>query len=776
MNKLKHFFVITCLLILGSKLLNAQKISGKIIDAQTKEPIPYANITLEKLPIKRVIAGGTTDLDGTFKFEAPINNYNLIISVLGYERKTVPNIRLFGTKTLDAGNIALKSKELEISEVKISAQRSYIENQPGKQILNVGREIAGGGGNVSQVLKIVPSVEVTPRGAVSIRGNQNIKILINGKEMTYGIDPAILLKQLPSSTVEKIEVITNASVKDDPESAGGAINIILKKNSNDGFHYGINLEAGMKPFRGNGGFNMNYAKNKLNTYLTYGAYVDNYDFSNVGIRKISDESSPYKSISDNGNGIYKDVGHLILGGIDYDVNEKTKLNLEFTHNQYKENWAYELTNTYLLNNGDASNASVHNRNKDNIRFSDVSFRLESEPKEKHQIKALLHFSGGKNKGRRSISELGNFYQEPTNSTIHSNATFLVGETNLDYKFPLTEKSEMEVGINNEGIDYRADQLGKGSYAEYKKWDFNQQKHASYALYKIKLNKLTLGAGIRPEYFKSRTIEKVNKTDLKQEYFKVYPNLLMNYNLGNDGDYQNISLSYSKRIRRPEANELDPVADYANPSHIYQGNPELKPEFINTVEFGYSRIKGQARINLNLFASNVNNVIQQQTQLQSDGTLFTTYINHSSSQQLGVEFNGKLKPHNKWETTLGGSYMKSFYADSKDINDKARRHGNMWQLKWDNYLSINSKNTIQLQTQYYGKTKGMYYTRRAYNLVNIGYERKILKSIGTLGLSINDVFNSGGKEYYKVFGNGFNADSSWQLNSRTFRLTFNFYIN
>lgn len=772
----KLLFVLFCISLLGPININAQQIAGKVIDAKTKDAIPFANISLEKLPMKRVTTGGTTDLNGNFKFEASINSYNLVISVLGYEKKTVPNIRLFGTKTLNVGKIELTPTNIEISEVQVSAQRSYIENQPGKQILNVGREIAGGGGNVSQVLKIVPSVEVTPRGDISIRGNENVKILINGKEMTYGIDPAILLKQLPSSTVEKIEVITNASVKEDPESSGGAINIILKKNSNDGFHYGINLEAGVKPFRGNGGFNMNYAKNKLNTYLTYGAYVDNYDFSNKGKRNITEPSSQYKTILDNGKGNYKDVGHLILGGVDYDLSERTKLNMEFTHNQYKENWEYDLINTYILRNGSEANALVNNKNKDNIRFSDVSLRLESKPKEKHTINAMMHFSGGKNKGQRTITESGNFYPEPTSSIINSNAKFLVGELNGDYKFPLSERSDMEVGINSELIDYKADQLGKGSYFNYKVWEYDQQKHAVYALYKMKLNKLTLGAGIRPEYYKSQTYEKINDNNLEQEYFQVYPNVLMNYNLGNDEDFQNLSLSYSKRIRRPEAEELDPVADYTNPSHIYQGNPDLKPEFINTIELGYSRIKGKTRLNLNLFASKVTNVIQQQTELQSNGTLFTTFINHSSSRQLGLEFNGKVKPVRKWETTLGGSYIKSFFAEAKNDDDVARRQGFMWQLKWDNYISINTKNTIQLQAQYYGKTKSMFYTRQPYNLINIGYERKILQGLGTLGFSVNDVFNSGGKEFYEVFGPGFSSDSEWQLNSRTFRMTFNFYIN
>jgi outer membrane receptor protein involved in Fe transport len=776
--KMIQYLWLTAFIVCVSSLSGsafAQQISGQVIDAKTKDVIPYANVALEKLPMKRITAGGVTDMNGDFKFEASTNKYNLIVSVLGYQKKTIPNIDMNGSK-LNLGKIALTPANIEISEVRVTGQRSYIENRPGKQILNVGREIAGGGGNVSQVLKIVPSVEVTPRGDISIRGNENIKILINGKEMTYGIDPAILLKQLPSSTVEKVEVITNASVSEDPESAGGAINIILKKNANDGFHYGINLEMGMTPFKGNGGFNMNYAKGKFNTYLTYGAYVDNYDFANKGERKITLPDSQFQSITDDGKGDYKDVGHLILGGIDYDISTKTKINMEFTHNQYKEDWVYDLNNVFVQKSGSDLNGIVLNKNKDNIRFTDVSVRLESKPREKHFFKSMLHFSGGRNKSTRFIDEKGSYFPDDTKSSIRSKSKFLLGEFNADYKLPVGESAGLEFGINSELVDYKADQMGKGSYTDNKEWKYKQQKHAAYFLYKLKLNKLTVGAGLRPEFYKSETREEVQNTTIKQEYTKIYPNLIVNYDLGDSEDIRNVSLSYSKRIRRPEAEELDPVADYANPSHIHQGNPHLKPEFVNSVELAYSRIKGKKRLNITLFGRQVTKVIQQQTELRPRGILYTTYTNHSSSKQLGIEFNGKIKPLKWWESTLGGSYMKSFFAKSKSDQNVARRRGDMWQLKWDNFINLNAKNTLQVQSQYYGKTSGMLYSRKPYNLVNLGFERKILNSWGTLGFSINDVFNSGGKEYYKVFGPGFISNSEWRLDSRTFRITFNYYLN
>jgi outer membrane receptor protein involved in Fe transport len=755
--------------------INAQQIKGKVFDSESNELLPYANVALQKMPINRIVTGGVTDIAGEFNIKTELGTYNVIVRVVGFMEYTVSGVKV-EDKTVDVGEIKLKATAIQLSEVAITAKRSYIENKPGKQILNVGREIAGGGGNITQVLKILPAVEVTPRGDISIRGNENIKVLINGKEMAYGIDAKTLLKQLPAATVEKIEVITNASVSEDPESAGGAINIILKKNSNDGLHYGANLEVGMIPFRGNGGFTMNYAKNKFNTYLTVGAYVDNFDFSNEGTRTFESGASEFKSISDKGKGKYQDIGQLVLGGVDYDISDNTSLNLEFTHNRYKEEWEYDLDNKFILYSSENMDAFVRNENIEKIRFTDVSVRLESKPKENHKLTSLIHYSGGSTDSKRSILEKGSYFTEEATTAINSDAMYNMGELSLDYTMPIAKKSTLEFGINSELLTYTADQKSLGYYTEDKKWDYNQQKHAAYVMLKHKFEKLSVGLGVRPEYYKSVTIEKINNERIPQEYTSLFPNVQIEYNFGTPKIIQNLNLSYSKRIRRPSAEELDPIADYANPSHIYQGNPRLKPEFINSVELAYNFLKGNKKLNLTFFGRQTNNVIQMQTKLIESGTLHTTYINHSSSKDLGVEMNAKIKPIDKWESTLGASFIRSFYAKMKTKQDVYNKKGISWSLKWNNYLTINPKSTVQFQVQYYGKTQGLFYTRKPYYVTNIGFERQVLKGIGTLGLSINDIFNSGGKENYTIKGPGFVSNSEWMLNSRTFRISFNFFIN
>jgi ferric enterobactin receptor len=778
MNRLKKnkgiVIVLIMVLLTGFlNVINAQQIKGKIVSGDDGLELPYANISLFRLPVNRVVTGGVSDISGKFDIAAEKGKYNVKIRVVGFAEKVISNV-VVDEQDVILGEIVLVPSSIELGEVNVTAQRSFIETRPGKQILNVGREITGGGGNISQVLKLVPSVEVTPHGDVSIRGNENVKILINGKEMAYGLDPQVLLKQLPASTVDKIEVVTNASVSEDPESAGGAINIILKKHTNDGFHYGLNMEAGMKPFKGNAGFTANYAKGDFNTYLTYGAYVDNYDFLNKATRDF-EPGNDFRRITDKGDGKYKDVGHLILAGIDYDLSDSVSLNFEFTHNRYNEDWEYSLNNEFV-GSTETQRSFTKNENEDVIRFSDFSIRYENKINEKENLKGLFHYSGGSFDSERVIlSEFDNISPAQT-TNINTKSHFSVAELNLDYSKPLAKNTMVKAGINSEGVLFDVKQIISHGSLQRCDYDYYQHKQAVYLMASQKMGAFLLGLGIRPEYYKSETKELVGGTKTKQEYSSLFPNLQFEYQVKTNKIVKSLALTYAKRIRRPEYEEVDPVADYGNPTHTYQGNPDLKPEFVNSVELGYSVLKGSRRINANAFWRSTKDVIQQRTELLDNGNLYTTFLNFKNSNDIGLEFSAKYKPFKIWEFNLAGNYIYRWFAKNTQEENLANKEGHSWQLKTNNYFNLSPSNSIQVQFQFYGASQGVYYQRDAYSVLNLGFERKVMHGIGSLSISVNDVFNSGGLEYYKFKGDGFSSNSDWKLNSRFLKVSFGFFIN
>lgn len=758
------------LAMISAALILAQEVKGKLIDEGNKEAILFANVALFS-ETGELITGSTTDLEGKFKLKADPGKYILKISVVGYEELVVEDILLQGA-ALNLGQLSMKQSSMQLEEVVVTAERSFIENKPGKQVLNVGKEISTGGGNITNVIKLLPAVEVTPQGDLSIRGNSNVKILINGREPAYGMSAETLLKQMPASTIEKVEVITNPSAKEDPSSAGGIINIVLKKNTMEGLNVALNVEAGGTPFRGNAGAMLNYAKNKTNTYLTYGYYKERYEFSNKDRTEYAYPGSERQVLGIKGDGEFNDRGHLIMSGFDYHFNDSSTFNAELMYNYYEDDWKYKATNTYqFLESGNSYNNTVYNKSYDKIDFMDLALKYDFNDKDKRKLALTGNISGGGIRDKRTIRELTE--EIPIDTThISSKGRFYIAELKGDYSYELTERSTIEAGGSSELLWFKAKQ--KHSKNEDSNYDFFQHLHSAYFIYTYKLNKLSLSLGARPEYYNSRTTGNLYEKAITQEYFSLYPNSMVQYNFGSEEQVQSMSLSYAIRIRRPEHEELDPVIDYSNPSHLRQGNLELKPEFIHSVELGYNFSKGKTKVNATVFAKQINNVIQEFTELREDNILFTTYKNHSKSKSLGLDFNTSFKPVAWWEISPAGMLMVSQFAAPSDSELPYKKQGGSWNLKVNNRFKYRSNN-FQIQTQYYGENVSAFHTRKPYYQVNMGYKRNIFKGIGTLKLSVNDVFNSGGKEKYTYSGKGFTSDAEWNLNGRFFNVSLSVFI-
>ncbi len=758
-------------LLLFTLFCQAQSINGLLIDNETNEGIPFANVVIYNNTGEEIITGGTSDSDGKFIIQVDEGDYQLMISTIGYAEYAIDKLSVKGN--IDLGEISLAAKKLQLAEVQVTAERSYIEQKPGKQILNVGQDISSRGGNILAVMKALPSVEVTPRGDLTIRGNSNIKILINGKQPPYGMDPQTLLKQLPASSIERIEVITNATAKDDPETAGGAINVITKKSTMDGFNIAINLEGGTTPFRGNAGVSMNYAKDKLNTYLNYSYYQEKYLFDNEDQNRYNNPDELIKSLMNKGKGNYIDKGHLLIGGLDYDINENSKLNLELMHNDYKDDWRYSSTNKTTFLNESSSILSSLNSTKEKINFTDLALNYAFENEKRNKLDIKTHFTKGGTNSNRTINKTDE-NQIETTSRINEKGIFNTLELTVDYSQPIGENGSLETGIFNDAIWFDAKQnveLGEMNTLDY---TFNQHRHAIYAIYEHQFGNFSASIGARGEYYFSKTKEE-GKDPADQKYTSFFPNLKLQYDLSNNTIYQSLNLSYARSLRRPSYEELDPNIDYSNPYHLEQGNPNLNPEFIDKLELGHTYSEGGIRINSTLFASITNDVIQQFSTLKDDGVILSSYANYSKKKSVGLEINSKIKPFKWWHFSPAGIVILNKFAKPKDIATPYNKTGSSWNASISNTFKINSKHILQLQGFYYGKNINANYSRNAYSQVNIGYEYSMLQGLATLSASVTDIFNSGGKEKYQLIGKGITSDSIWKLNNRFFKVGLNIFI-
>jgi outer membrane cobalamin receptor len=753
----------------------AQKVHGTVLDSSSQEAIMYANIVLCKSTDTSFVQGTTSDLQGAFEMPAKAGSYILKISVVGYHDFVTQVIKV-EKESYDFGRILLVSTQTQLDAVVISAEKSFIEYVPGKQVINLKQDIANGGGNVTNIVRMVPAVEITPSGELTIRGNQDVQILINGRVPAYGVKPETLLKQIPVSSVERIEVITNASAKDDPENGGGAINIILKENAEDGFNVAVNAEGGMAPFRGNVGAAMNWRKGKSNTYINYAYYMEKYHFENNDATHFKNEVNLFSSTHNRGSGDDLDKGHLLMGGFSYDISSQQKLNIEMMYNRYQNHWTYSSDNTYRLLDGLGDYTStLTNNSNDDIQFANAALNYDLKGKRNMLLQGTGNFSFGTILSKRIIGELSADHTQDYTLQNQSNGNFQVADLALDFSRDVFKNATIEAGVKTDWIRYVDNQQLSGQQNKLLQYRFQQHRIAMYGIYTQKIGAFSTSVGLRPEKYYSIAKGNEFKQDIVQDYLSFFPNLKLQYKFKKKKSLSTINLAYAKKIRRPDDEELDPAINYENPKHLRQGNIELKPEFIHSVELGFTHNHKSTKVYATLFATQVNNVIQEYTTIRSEEVLFTTYRNHSQSRNIGIDITTGFKPIKWWECMPSGTFMLSRYAPPADPATPYHQNGRMWNVKVNNMIEINPINNLQVILQYNGTMQSAFMKRAAYHQMNLGYEREILAGIGSLTISVNDVFNTGGREYYDFMGKNLESKSDWRINSRFVNLGISIFI-
>lgn len=304
-------------------LENTGTISGKVIDKKTSEPLPYVNIVVKEN--NKVVTGGITSDKGTFQIKnLALKDYVIEIQFIGYKTIT-KSAKLTENSNINLNTIAIEEDAIQLKGVDIVSERSTIEQKIDRKVINVGKDLTTAGATASEIMNNIPSVNVDQDGKISLRGNENVRVLVDGRPSN--IDAAQLLKQIPSTSIKKIELITNPSAKYNPEGMSGIINIVLNKNASDGFNASINtgLTFAKTPKISNS-LNMNYRTGKVNFFGTYG---NNFGkkFNEGSILRLDDQSNQMFDIKNN------DKSHLFKIGMDYFINDKNTLSVYTNQNK-----------------------------------------------------------------------------------------------------------------------------------------------------------------------------------------------------------------------------------------------------------------------------------------------------------------------------------------------------------------------------------------------------------------------------------------------------------
>ena len=745
----KFYLLILTLLILSINI-NAQNkngsVHGLVDDEGSGNPVPFVNVLLLKSTDSTIIKGVTTSKTGTFEItDIQDGNYLLKFSCIGFHDVIRTGIKIGAAgRKLNTGTTSLISSITDLDEVVITSKKETFNNSIDRKVYNVEKDIMSKSGSASDLLQNIPSVSVDIDGNVSLRGSQNCMIMINGKTSPLmDKSSATVLEELPSNSIERIEVITNPSAGFKPDGTSGIINIVLKKDVGTGFNSNVTLNVGNNS-RYNGNISFNYNPGKFNVYGSYGYRHDYRARISTDNRTETISTGAQSYLTESNNFYGRPVAHLGSVGADYNLDSNNKLSL--SGNYFYHDALRSGVDAQLYKYSDSTLSQDFNRNRishEKQREYEGTFGfLHNFGQEDHDLEIEVKVSNSPEFETNNYSDV---FRSPAIPTTYDNDAITQKENrteiSLKYNYPFSDKSSLEAGYLGEFLSSINDIYVDSSFIEDIKrsssFHLNISANAFYSTYKNEFGNLGFMAGIRAENVAMKPQLITLNSTFTNNYFNFFPTLHLNYKLTETASLQ---LNYSKRIRRPHDDDLNPFPEYQDPRNIRAGNPGLKPEYINSLEFGCQFQYENFTFTPGVYYRYTSNRFTQITTQVNDSVLLTTQMNLANDKSGGVELVASVSMSNLF------SMMMSFNGFYNQIDaSNLGYNGNSSAYSWDGTLSFNinlAKSTMfQVNSNYrsirltpQGKTEPSY-------AVNCGLRQDLLNDKISLVLTVSDLFNT-----------------------------------
>ncbi|MDI3320332.1 TonB-dependent receptor domain-containing protein [Pinibacter soli] len=773
------------------------KISGRVTDAASHDPLEYATITVLDSFSNKTITGSTSAKDGHFTVEdISAGRYRVTIECIGYKPATLSGIEVTKNGNTTLKNILLYKEAQSLAEVTVTARPKLVENKIDKMIFNAEKDITSAGGVAADVLKKVPQVSIDVDGNVQLAGNGGIRFLINGRPSTaFGSDIADVLQSIPASQIKSIEVITNPGARYDAQGMGGIINIILKSSKAKGYNGNLSLTAGTRAE--NGSFNFNARKDNFSVNAFVGG--------NARLKV----NTPYTSARNSIDTVSKTTATLLQDG---NTNVKRKgaeagLGIDWTWKKYNSIAASVNYNMYGVENGGAVNqlqqlfdansnplaniATLNNRNtKNNFHGTDIALNYKRTFARDDQE---LSLSANTSLGHSHINANNLQYAMPQDSLMSGTMNTNPGkeyqtQIALDYSQPIAKKVMLGLGLKTTFLDIASDADVLGYYPVQKAYyydsslsnnlDYHQKVYAAYAELSFPVAHLfDVKVGSRYERTETSSYySNAQKQVATPAYGTFVPSIFLSKQIG---ERQHVKLSYSKRIERPDYGDLNPFINTSDPKNITAGNPYLKPEIGHRVEAGYSYDFGKGNsVSLTAFyRHNMNDIQPYVTYYPSLQVGDTTYYNVSVStrENVGVEDNTGV---NIFADVFPVSKLE-FRSNLSFYHRKIDNQIDVGQSRTSFNYRINANVTYEfastLTAEFFGnfnsarnEVQGKYPSFATYSFA---VRKMFWNKKGSLALSANNPFSEYVTQRTELYGSNFTTTSIRKIPYRSVSLNF-----
>ena len=811
MKKITSLFLLLALLTLSYNIFATEVVShaepeikGKVIDVETDGPLEYATVSLFSSQDSTLVTGVITDMKGEFSLKTKPGKYYVVIQFMGYEPKTI-NINL--KEKVNLGNIVMRPDSALLEEVEVVAEKSTMTMTLDKRVFNVGKDVSSTAGNAIEVLDNIPSVNVDVEGNVSLRGDSGVQILVDGKVSGLaGVSTQDALRSLQADMIEKIEVVTNPSVRYDAEGTAGIINIVLKKDKRKGFNASVDLRGGFPvqwgekfikedfPFQTGVGTSFNYRFKKFNVFANYNFnYRDDISDGYTMTEYFEDcMFDPTLKNHDDATQITEQLtyrnrnrkGHNLRGGFDYYFTDDDILTFS---TMYRQSKGHNTPSVTYIDNFPFDGLQNFSRRTENW-FNDrpmMEYTLSYDKyfgTKDNSLKASVRYFTNSDTEWSDIVDAEFLTQEDMDLNIpsfsvnqHTHAQ--ENQQNLQatvdfvhhYGFSVVELGGKYTNqlINNNLLVTENDAVLTDYTHDF---DYNQQVAALYAIYGREFGRFSGQVGLRSEFTLIDTYLKDTEERNDQKYFDFFPTGHLNYSLT---EVDQIQASYARRIRRPWYHQMAPFHSFNDDRNIRMGNPALKPIYTDSYEMSYLRFWDKGNINFTAYYRHSTDVIRHFTTVVGDVS-YSRPENFGISDDYGLELVGSLDIFKWWN--LNGSIN---FFKSNTVGDWNGRH-----YVTDSYntfarlvakFRFKKVCDFQITGRYMGPREEPLGYRDANYWCDFAASRDILNRNATISLNIRDVFGSrqhGGESWGDNFWQY--SESTWSTTSVT--LNFNYRIN
>lgn len=734
-------------------------INGIVIDQSLKQPIPYATVAITLN--QEVVQGGITKEDGSFQLSSVGEGiYTLEVQFIGYQtyQKSItitakdPNVNL--------GTISLVENITELEGVDVVAERSTIEQKIDRKVINVGKDLTTQGASASDIMNNLPSVSVDQQtGELSMRGNSNVRVMVDGK--LSNVPVAQLLKQIPSTSIKQIELITNPSAKYNPEGMSGIINIILRKDAKIGFNGNLSLGLSYQDeAKFNSAIDLNYRNGKFNFYGSYGNNIS----KNTNGGKIERFDDP-ASTEFNENQLQlldfldNSKSHLYKLGVDYFINDKNTVSVFTNQNLYDGKFDGQ---TDIINMdpsvSDLSQVFTQKSNNQNEQYN-FDYKRDFE-KQGHNLEFEIDYSNYENEEDADFKFMGTSSQPDYLDFVDTQRQQTIA--NLDYVNPLSETAKLELGLEYRTYETDVDYSSTG-------FSFNEQGdliptpdtdfiygmdiYSAYATFGQNFKKWSyqLGARMEDVGVKADTNSVRSFTD---DYLEIYPSAFVTYSPSDKNQFQ---MSFSRRVDRPGLGQVNPIRQWSTPKISSYGNDELLPQFTNSYELNYTRRLEHGSLTFGVYYRAIEDEINQV--LYVDRLDLTkqilTYDNFDNTNAYGFEISSNYKPLSWWninasidmytQTQRGLSELLTPSNNEPNVDDILTQEVEVdnvsFNARMNNNFTITKNLSLSLFGFYRGKNESLQLTSDPMYFVNTGARYSFAGGKGSFSLNFNDVFNT-----------------------------------